>query len=114
MATTETEIKRLWGEIEKIKKQVARLKRSGNGKRRGIPPKRRRIVSRRRMRARNEGEIADEILRRTGMLAELTPEEKAMAAEWRALPQAEKQRVRDELWNLKLEKPLSQIIIENR
>lgn len=32
MATTETEIKRLWGELEKLKKKVAQLERRNNGK----------------------------------------------------------------------------------
>jgi hypothetical protein len=61
-----------------------------------------------------ERERVDEILRKAGMLAELTPEEKAMAAEWRALPEDEKKRIQDEFYNLKLDKTLSEIIIENR
>ncbi|OGO40397.1 MAG: hypothetical protein A2Z03_05180 [Chloroflexi bacterium RBG_16_56_8] len=104
MATTETEIKRLWREVEKLKKQVSELERKNGGKRRATLP---RHASPERARVR-------EILSDAGLLAELTPEEKARAAEWRALPEEEKQHVRDELWNLKLEKPLSQIIIENR
>ena len=114
MATTETEIKRLWREVEKLKKQVEQIKRTGNGKRRTTAQKRKPIAPRSQKRPVTERELVDEALRRAGLLAELTPEEKARAAEWRALPEEEKQRVRDELWNLKLEKPLSQIIIENR
>lgn len=62
----------------------------------------------------SERERVREILREAGMLAELTPEEKARAARWRALPEEEKKRIWDEFFNLKLDKPLSAIIIENR
>ncbi|MDE3087839.1 MAG: hypothetical protein KGJ80_00445 [Chloroflexota bacterium] len=106
MATRATELEHIRREIESLKKQVARLERRKNGKRRATTRKRQAVAS--------ERERAREILREAGLLAELTPQEKAMAAEWRALPEEEKQRVNQELWNLKLEKPLSQIIIENR
>ena len=111
MAIAATEIKRIQRDIETLKKKVAQLQRRGNDKR-YAPARRKTIIP--RSRAADENASVDEILRRAGLLAELTPEEKAMAAEWRALPEEEKQRVRDTLWNLKLEKPLSQIIIENR
>ena len=104
MAITANNFNRLQREVETLKKKVARLERRGNGKRRTIVRKRKQ----------SQRERVHDRLRRAGLLAELTPKEKAMAAEWRALPEEEKQRVRDELWNLKLEKPLSQVIIENR
>ncbi len=112
MGTAATEIKRLQREIKLLKHRIAQLERGGNGKprKRGITRK----SSLQPRRARNENELVDEILRRAGLLAELTPEEKAMAAEWRALPEEEKERVQNQLWNLKLDPPLSQIIIENR
>ncbi len=113
MAMTTTDLKRMQRDIEKLKKQVARLERGGNGKRHA-PRKPGPATPRARKRGISENELADEILRRAGMLAELTPEEKAMAAEWRALPAEEKQRVQDTLWNLRLKEPLSQIIIANR
>ncbi len=112
MATRSTELQRIWREIESLKKQVARLEKRKNGKRHTT--KRKREPIRKPQRVNDENELADQILRETGLLAELTPEEKALAAEWRALPEEEKKRTREELWNLKLEKPLSQIIIENR
>lgn len=104
MAISLNDFKRLEREVETLRKKVARLERRENGTRRTVVRKRK-LSGRERVR---------DALRRGGLLAELTPEEKAMAAEWRALPDEEKQRVRDELWNLKLEKPISQIIIENR
>ena len=104
MATTAVEIKRLRREVETLEQRITRLERRENGGKRKAVPKR----------AASQRDRVREILRQSGLLAELTPEEKARAVEWRALPEAEKQRVRDELWNLKLAKPLSQIIIENR
>ncbi len=61
-----------------------------------------------------EGERANEVLRRAGLLAELTPEERARAAEWLAMPEEERKKLRDEFYNLKLDKSLSDIVIENR
>jgi len=106
MATKATELERMWREIESLKKKMAQLERPKNGKRRAPARTRQTVMS--------ERERARAILREAGLLAELTPQEKELAAEWRALPEDEKQRVNQELWNLKLEKPLSQIIIENR
>ncbi|MBI5301969.1 MAG: hypothetical protein HY868_07515 [Chloroflexi bacterium] len=111
MAVTITDLKQMQRDIETLKKKVAQLERRGNGKRH---PLEKRQPGALRSRAADENTLVDKVLQRAGLLAELTPEEKAMAAEWRALPEAEKQRIRDTLRNLKLEKPLSQIIIENR
>lgn len=112
MATTAEQLKRLQRDVETLKKRVAALERGTNSKRRVAKPQQ--VAPRSRKRALSENERADEILRRAGLLAELTPEEKAMAAEWRALPEEERQRILDEFYNLKLDKPLSEIIIENR
>jgi hypothetical protein len=112
MATTETEIRRMWREIDLLKQQVTQLRRKDSGRRTAV--RRKPIAPRPRKRAGDKLARLDEALRRAGLLAELTPEEKAMAAEWRALPEEEKARTREELWNLKLSQPLSQIIIENR
>lgn len=112
MAGTAERLKRMQHELQALKKRVAALERGTNDKRRVAKPQP--AAPRVHKRALSENERAGEILRRAGLLAELTPKEKAMAAEWRALPEEERQRVRDTLWNLKLEKPLSEIIIENR
>ncbi len=103
MATTAEQLKRLQREVAALKRQVAELRRKNDKQRTSA---RRRVLS--------ENEHADEILRRAGMLSEATPEEKALVAEWEAEPKAERQRLMDEFYNLKLNKPLSDIIIENR
>ena len=53
-------------------------------------------------------------LRREGMILEPTPEMLAMAAKWDALSEQEKQRHREEMDALRLDPPLSQIIIDSR
>lgn len=104
MTISEKSFKQIQRDIEELKQRLDRLERGGNDKQRATTRKHK-LSQRDRVR---------DTLRRAGLLAELTPEEKAMAAEWRSLSEEEKRRVRDQLWNLKLEKPLSQIIIENR
>ena len=88
------------------------MKQRKNGKRRATTRKSQSVILHRHNV--NENERADEILRRAGLLAELTPKEKALAAEWRALSDEEKRQTQEELWNLKPTQSLSQIIIENR
>jgi len=107
MAVTATELKQIQREIATLKKKVARLEKRANGKPRPLAPAARTtpVSERERVRA---------MLRAADLTADLTPEEKALAAEWRALPLAKKRRVQETLWNLKLAKPLSQIVIENR
>ena len=61
-----------------------------------------------------EAEAALDIARRAGLLAELPAEAKVRAAEWRALPEAERKKISDEFFHLKLDQPLSDIILENR
>lgn len=53
-------------------------------------------------------------LRAAGMLMEPTPEMLARAAAWDALPESEKQEAIEELRNLKLDPPLSEIVIRAR
>jgi len=53
-------------------------------------------------------------LRAAGMLADPTPEMLARAAAWDALPESEKQEAIEELGNLKLDPPLSEIVIRAR
>ena len=57
---------------------------------------------------------AIEHLRKIGMIVELPPQAKERAARWRALPEDEQKRILDEFARLPLEKPLSEIINENR
>ncbi len=52
-------------------------------------------------------------LKAEGLIRDLTPQERAAAAQWEALPE-EKEAVIQELRNLELEPMLSEIIIQNR
>lgn len=62
----------------------------------------------------SERDRITQILRDAGMLAELDPELKRQAAEWRALPEERKQAVIAKLRTIHLDPPLSQTIIEDR
>jgi len=62
----------------------------------------------------SERERALAILKAEGLIRDLTPEEQALAAEWQALPEEEKQAHIQLMKSLVLDPPLSQIIIENR
>lgn len=53
-------------------------------------------------------------LRAAGLLMDPTPEMLARAAAWDALPESEKQEAVEELRNLKLDPPLSEIVIRAR
>lgn len=55
-----------------------------------------------------------EALRARGMISEPTEREKQIAAEWMARPEAERKHILEQFYNLKLEKSLSDIVIENR
>ncbi|MBI5653189.1 MAG: hypothetical protein HZC40_22500 [Chloroflexi bacterium] len=107
MAITATEIRQMQREIETLKKKVARLEKRENGKRHAHTPvaRAKKISERERVRA---------ILRNAGVLAELTPEEKAMAAEWRALPQARKEFIIQKLRTTQFNPPLSETVMQDR
>ncbi len=105
MATTTLELKRLQREVATLKKKVARLERRGNGEARAEMPKARTM---------SENERADEILRRAGLLSEPTEKEKQLVQEWERVPLSERQRLVQVLRNVKLDKPLSEMITENR
>lgn len=53
-------------------------------------------------------------LKAGGLIRDLTPNEQALAAEWNALPEDEKQAIIRELHNLKPGSMLSEIVIESR
>jgi len=114
MAISEKTIKQMQKDIRDIKRQLAHRQRTKNEKQRPATPKRVVVAPGVRATPSNENERVMELLRRKGMIAELPPEAKARAERWRALPEEEKKRIWDEFFNLKLDKPLSDIIIENR
>lgn len=53
-------------------------------------------------------------LKYEGLIRDPTPEERRLAAEWDALPEEEKEAVREELDNLPPGPMVSDIVIENR
>jgi hypothetical protein len=53
-------------------------------------------------------------LRRSGLLVDPPPHILAAAEEWRRIPEEERERIQAELRALRLDPPLSQIIIESR
>ncbi len=112
-------VKQLERRVGTLEKRVARLERkprSGNG------GKARQVESNHKpttksddtLRFAPDAQKSIDIARRAGLLAELPPAAKARAARWRALPEEEKNRISAEFFNLKLDKSLSDIIIENR
>jgi len=53
-------------------------------------------------------------LRRAGLLVDPSPYTLALAEEWRKRPKEERERIQAELKALRLDPPLSEIIIQNR
>jgi len=53
-------------------------------------------------------------LRRAGLLVDPSPYTRALAEEWRKRPKEERERIQAELRALRLDPPLSEIIIQNR
>ncbi len=112
MATKEKELQRLRQENERLKKQIARLKPK-NGKARSTrnSPF---VQDRRHENKTSENERARSILLRSGLLTELTPEEKTLAAEWRARPESRRQEVARKLRTSRFKPTLSETIIQDR
>jgi hypothetical protein len=112
MATTREEIAKLQKHVKQLKKENAVLWRVL--REHGIAPKDGKRAAAKEKRALSDNERAVEILRRAGMIRELTPEEKAMAARWDALPEKRKQHVIQKLKTTKFHPPLSETIIQDR
>ncbi len=112
MAATIRELERLQQKVAVLEKRVTKLEKK-NGKSKAAKRNGQVRVAKAPL---SERERAREILRRAGLLAEpmLTPEEKARVAEWRALPEIEKQRVIQKLQALRLNPPLSETILQDR
>ncbi len=113
--------------VNELEKKIRTLERRLEKLERSSRPKNGRVTRKRRARRQAtalaperaqsytaEAQKSLEIARRAGLLVELPPEAKQRAAEWRALPEEERQHILDEFSNLKLDKSLSDIIIENR
>lgn len=55
-----------------------------------------------------------ELLKSKGLIGEPTEEEKQLAAEWRALPEEEKEKVNQALNNIRLDQTVAELIAEVR
>ena len=105
--------KDLLAELKTLRTNAAKP-RGKNGKR-GTPKRTRRPRATVAAKAPvSERDRVTQILRDAGMLAELTPEEKLTAAEWRALPEERKQHVIEKLRAIHFNPPLSESILQDR
>jgi hypothetical protein len=102
MATVEAELRELKVRVGRLEQVVRELRGDGGP----AAPVERGDLS--------ERERALAVLKAEGLIRDLTPEEQALAVEWRALPEEEKQAHIRLMRSLVLDPPLSQIIIENR
>jgi len=107
MSISEKTIKQMQKDIRDIKRQLVRRQRNETARTKSTSKLR-------TSRSRSAGERADEILRAAGLLNEPTIKEKELIAQWQAVPLEERKRLVEEFRALKLDKPLSQIVIENR
>jgi hypothetical protein len=103
MSTQMTKFEELDRRLRKVEQQVAALSQSSD---RGIEAVAQDV--------RDERAVADDILRRAGLLSEPTEREKALAAEWDALPEEERRRAFEEFSSAAPDVMLSQIVIDNR
>lgn len=101
MAISLREFRQMQKEIRAIKRQLMRASRQ-SGLDIALP------------RPHNAGERADQVLRAAGLLSEPTSLERRRVAQWQATPIEKRKRLVSEFRALKLEKPLSQIVVENR
>jgi hypothetical protein len=104
MATQMTTIEELDRRLKKVEQQVSIL----------IQLPRDRANESATQEPRDERAIVTEILRNAGLLSEPTEHEKALAAEWRALPEEERKRAFEEFSSAAPDVMLSQIVIDNR
>jgi hypothetical protein len=105
--------KDLLAELKTLRANAAKP-RGKNGKRRATTRIPKTTAPRTVKNELSERERVRKILRQAGMLAELTPEDKALAAKWRALPEERKQHVIRKLDSIRFTPTLSETIIRDR
>jgi hypothetical protein len=113
MATTSEQLKRMQREIEILKKKVVRLERRESGKRQVERP-RKSTGSRERKGSASERERASGALQAAGLVSEPTEYERQLVAEWRQVPEPERNQLVEQFRNMELDRPLSDLIIEQR
>jgi hypothetical protein len=102
MATVEAELRELKARVGRLEQAVRELRGDSSP------------AASAEMEDLSERERALAILKAEGLSRDLTPEEQALAAEWQALPEEERQTHIRLMRSLVLDPPLSQIIIECR
>lgn len=102
MATVEAELRELKARVGQLEQVVQELRRDSSP------------AATTEMEELSERERALTILKAAGLIRDLTPEERALAAEWQVLSEEEKRAHVQLMRSLALDPPLSQIIIENR
>jgi hypothetical protein len=105
MAMVEVELRELETRVTWLEQAIRELRGDGG---RAV------LVSDEEMESLSEREQLLVELKAEGLIRDLTPEERARAAEWDALPEDEKEAVVQEMRNLKPGPMLSDIIIQNR
>ena len=105
MAMVEVELRELQTRVTWLEQAIRELRGDGG---RAV------LVSDEKMESLSEREQLLVELKAEGLIRDLTPEEQALAAEWDALPEDEKEAHIRLMNSLVLDPPLSQIIIESR
>ena len=106
MTVSEAQFKELVKRVERLETGLHRLEATVE---RGVPqaPE----VAAEELSEKERGLAA---LRRAGLLVDPPPHILAAAEEWRRIPEEERRRIQAELRALRLDPPLSEIIIQNR
>lgn len=106
MAVSEVPFKELVKRVEYLERGLHRLETALE---RQVPP-----ASEVSLQGLSEKERGLAALRRAGLLVDPPPHILDAAEEWRRIPEEERRRIQAELRTLRLEPPLSQIILESR
>jgi len=116
MATQSAKLQELDRRLRKVEQQIAAFARDTPRKPKSPARKKKPSGTAVRSSQRDQAEAtpALDVVRRAGMLAELPPEARSRVEHWRAMPEDEREHILDEFFNLRLDRPLSDIIIENR
>lgn len=100
-----TELQKLLPKVTQLQKRVAQLEKKKKQVRQSVRKPKRQL---------SERERAITLLRQGGITREPTAKEKKLAAQWRALSEQEKQKVNQELRQVRIEPLLSQLIHDMR
>ncbi len=116
MATQSVKLQELDKRLRKVERQIAAFTRDTQRKPKSPARKKKTGERTGRSAQRDQAKAATalDIVRRAGLLAELPLKARSRVERWRAMPEDEREHILDEFFNLQLDRPLSDIIIENR